>query len=287
MNFKQVEAFRAVMTTRSMTTAAGLLHTSQPNVSRWIALLEKNVGFVLFQRSGTKLIPTSEAEAFYADVERAFLGLNWLDESADSIRKRGTGLLRIGAVGSITQFVLPDAIRMFRQTFPDIPVVVNTGSSEVVARWAATGVCDIGFSSYPIDLSSLQYAQINTAFGVGIVGISHRLAERELLYPCDFDHENFISLPTGSLNRDEIDQHFKNSSRILSIETPYASTICAMVGKGLGVSIINPVISRALHMPDIREIAFSEKVEFNSYSVMSEQFPAGLLARRMADCVQG
>ena len=85
MNFKQVEAFRAVMMTRSMTTAAGLLHTSQPNVSRWIALLEKTLGFVLFQRVGTRIIPTPEAEAFYADVERAFIGLESLNDSASSI----------------------------------------------------------------------------------------------------------------------------------------------------------------------------------------------------------
>lgn len=73
MNFKQIEAFRAVMLTGSMTSAAGLLHTSQPNVSRWISLLEQRVGFVLFQRSGTRLIPTPEADAFYADVEKAFV----------------------------------------------------------------------------------------------------------------------------------------------------------------------------------------------------------------------
>ncbi|OZI26380.1 LysR family transcriptional regulator [Bordetella genomosp. 9] len=286
MNFKQVEAFRAVMMTRSMTTAAGLLHTSQPNVSRWIALLEKTLGFVLFQRVGTRLIPTPEAEAFYADVERAFIGLESLNDSASSIRRRGTGMLRVGAVGSITQCVMPDAMRLFRQKCSDIPVVVNTGGSDVVAKWVATGYCDIGFSSIHTDVPTLHYERINMAQGVGIVASTHRLSRKKLLKPTDFKDEAFISLPAGSFNRAAIDRHFPDDARILSIETPYATTICTMVAKGLGVSIVNPIVSRALRDAGLREIAFSEQVEFPSYAVTSHQFPVNVLARRMAECVR-
>jgi DNA-binding transcriptional LysR family regulator len=269
-----------------MTTAAGLLHTSQPNVSRWIALLEKTLGFVLFQRVGTRLLPTPEAEAFYADVERAFIGLESLNDSASSIRRRGTGMLRIGAVGSITQCVLPDAIRLFRQQVSDIPVVVHTGGSDVVAKWMATGFCDIGFCSIQTDVPGLRYQRINTAYGTGIVPASHRLAAKKALKPADFNDENFISLPAGSFNRAAIDRHFPDDGRIVSIETPYATTICTMVGKGLGVSIVNPVVSRALRLSDVHEIPFSGKIDFHSYAVTSDHFPVGALATRMAQCVQ-
>ncbi|MFJ1255356.1 LysR substrate-binding domain-containing protein [Cupriavidus sp. CuC1] len=286
MNFKQVEAFRAVMKTRSMTTAAGLLHTSQPNVSRWISLLEQTVGFALFQRIGTRLIPTAEAEAFYADVERAFLGLESLGESADSIRRRGTGLLRVGAVGSIAHCVLPDAILIFRGMFPDIPIVVNMGRSEVVAKWTATGFCDVGFCSIITDLASLDFELINTARGVAIVNSSHRLATHDVVYPSDFENEHFISLPMGSPNRSQIDRHFPNDLRHLSIETPYASTICTMVSKGLGTSIVSPIDSRALRIQNVSEIPFSEEVQFNSYAVTSDHFPVGFLANRLTDCVR-
>jgi DNA-binding transcriptional LysR family regulator len=286
MNFKQVEAFRAVMMTRSMTTAASLLHTSQPNVSRWIALLETTLGFVLFQRVGTRLIPTPEADAFYADVERAFIGLESLNDSASSIRRRGTGSIRVGAVGSITQCILPDAIRLFREKFSDIPVVVNTGGSDVVAKWMATGFCDICFCSIESDVAGLQYERINTAYGVGIVHRAHRLARKRVLKPADFADENFISLPAGSFNRAAIDRHFPADKRVISVETPYATTICTMVGKGLGVSIVNPIVSRALGMSDIREIPFSERIAFHSYAVTSDHFPVNTLARKMADCVK-
>lgn len=286
MNFKEIEAFRAVMMSRSMTTAAGLLHTSQPNISRWIGLLEHKVGFQLFQRVGTKLLPTAEAEAFYADVERAFMGLESLDESANSIRQRGTGLLRVGAVGSIAESVLPDALAIFREHFPDLPVLVNTGRSEVVAKWTATGFCDIGFCSVRTDLASLQFAEINVARGVGIVPRSHPLASKTILEPADFAGEHFISLPAESANRREIDSHFPMGARVLAIETPYATTICKMVGKGLGLSIVSPIVSRALGLAEVSEIPFSCEVMFRSFAVTSDHFPLNFLASRFAECVR-
>jgi len=286
MNFKQIEAFRAVMMSRSMTTAAGLLHTSQPNISRWIAMLERQVGFQLFQRVGTKLMPTAEAEAFYVDVERAFMGLESLDDSANSIRRRGTGLLRIGAVGSIAESILPDALAIFRKTFLDIPVLLNTARSDVVAKWTATGFCDIGFCSVQTELPSLHYAEINVARGVCIVPRAHRLAGRSRLTPDDLAGEHFISLPAESANRREIDSHFPTDSRVLAIETPYATTICKMVSKGMGVSIVSPIVSRSLALADLREIPFSGKVMFRSFAVTSDHFPLNFLASRISECVR-
>jgi DNA-binding transcriptional LysR family regulator len=286
MNFKQVEAFRAVMLTRSMTKAASLLYTSQPNVSRWIALLEEKVGFRLFERQGTRLLPTSEAVAFYAEVERAFIGLDSLNDTADSIRRKGTGYIRVAAPGSIAHCVLPEAVRRLKAVFGDISVVINIGSSNLVAKWIATGYCDIGFCDYPADMPALKYDVIDTSPGVGIVCSSHALASRKILNPRDFDKEYFISYPSGTVFRDMIDRHFKTSTRILSLETPYGMTICAMVGLGLGVSIVNPAIVRALGMPNVREIPFSQSIEFNSFSVTSENFPPSVLAKHMVNCVK-
>lgn len=268
-----------------MTKTASLLHTSQPNVSRWIALLEREVGFILFQKIGTRLVPTAEAEVFSLDVERVFLGFETLSETASSIRKRGTGVLRVGAVGSISMCVLPDAIERFRENYPDVPIVVNTGRTEVVANWAATGFCDIGFCSFKVDVANLTYKLINTASGVCIVHKGHRLAGRANVSPVDFTNENFISLTSGGMNRQSVDKYFSDSKRILAIETPYAPTICAMVNKGLGVSIVSPIVVRSQSYDEICEIPFSEDIPFESYCVFAEGLKVGLLANAFYSCV--
>lgn len=286
MNFKQVEAFRAVMISRSMTTAAVLLHTSQPNISRWIALLEKELGFELFQRNGTRLTPTGDADIFYSEVERSFRGLEILKDTAVSIKKKGMGVVRVGAVGSLTQCVLPQAIKTFKSIYPDSPVLINTGSSGQVAQWIASGVCDVGFVSMVGDVAGARYELMNTNSGVGIVPAGHVLSSKQLLTSEDFENEPFIALPSGSPNRAAVEDYLKDTKTLLSIETHYASTICTLVGMGLGVSIVNSFVPRALRPGRIKEIPLDRKVAFSSYSVVSEHYASGVLAGEILKCVR-
>jgi DNA-binding transcriptional LysR family regulator len=286
MNFKQVEAFRAVMISRSMTTAAVLLHTSQPNISRWIALLEKELGFELFQRNGTRLTPTGDADIFYSEVERSFRGLEILKDTAVSIKKKGMGVVRVGAVGSLTQCVLPQAIKTFKSIYPDSPVLINTGSSGQVAQWVASGVCDVGFVSMVGDVAGARYELMNTNSGVGIVPAGHSLSSKELLTSEDFENEPFIALPSGSPNRAAVEDYLKDTKTLLSIETHYASTICTLVGMGLGVSIVNSFVPRALRPGRIKEIPLDRKVAFSSYSVVPEHYASGVLAGEILKCVR-
>ncbi|RYH18807.1 MAG: LysR family transcriptional regulator, partial [Alcaligenaceae bacterium] len=55
MRFNQIDAFRAVMLSGSMTAAARELYTSQPNISRLISQLEMETGLTLFERKFGRL----------------------------------------------------------------------------------------------------------------------------------------------------------------------------------------------------------------------------------------
>ena len=50
MDYRQIEAFEAVMKTGSMTLAGKLLFITQPAVSRLTIELEQELGFKLFER---------------------------------------------------------------------------------------------------------------------------------------------------------------------------------------------------------------------------------------------
>ncbi|WP_141287755.1 LysR family transcriptional regulator, partial [Ideonella azotifigens] len=73
LTHRQVEVFRAVMTTGHVTRAAELLHSSQPTVSRELARLEQVLGLALFERVKGRLRPTVRALALLEEVEQSYV----------------------------------------------------------------------------------------------------------------------------------------------------------------------------------------------------------------------
>lgn len=286
MNFKQVEAFRAVMLTGSMTAAAQKLHTSQPNVSRVIGKLESEIGFELFDRLGGRVVATKGGEALFREVTRAFVGLDTLAESANGIREAGVGTLRIAAAASISISVVPVAIRLFSQKYPRVRLVVNTGESAVIANWTATQHCDLGFVSNVADKPGVVSSLIHSENAVCVMPRSHRLAGRKRIVPADLAGERFISLPTGGTSRQAVDAAFKDDRRLMVLETPFAATICRMVSEGLGLSLVNPILTRSLELPGIAAVPFSPSIPFRSYLLRSQLAPRDTHALHFITCLR-
>ena len=69
MRLRQIEVFRAVMLTGTVSEAARLLHVSQPVVTRVLQHAEASLGFRLFDRQRGRLQPTPEAQALYGRSE--------------------------------------------------------------------------------------------------------------------------------------------------------------------------------------------------------------------------
>src|SRR6516162_6471983 len=130
MNLRQIEAFRAVVETRSMTKAAARLRISQPNISRLISDLERSVGFKLFERlPGRQLLTTDDAMTLYAEVERSFIALSQISEVAADIR-RGKGRVRIVASAGLGRQLAACAIRLFSAKYPEAAITLQMATTE-------------------------------------------------------------------------------------------------------------------------------------------------------------
>ena len=106
----------------SVTKAAKNMNISQPSVSRLISDLEISAGFSLFQRMGRGLSPTPEAHRFYKSVEGMFLGIDRLNELAQTIRSTSGGTVSIGVIPSLSTVEVPDAIHSLCEAQIDVKV---------------------------------------------------------------------------------------------------------------------------------------------------------------------
>ncbi len=245
LNFRQIEAFRAVMLTGSMTEAAVMLNTSQPRISRLIAQLESGTGFRLFLRGSARLQPTAEAIAFYREVDRLFSGLSNLSQTAKNIRSFGSGHVRIACLPALALGFMPRVIKRFTEKHPGINVTLQARSSSTVTEWTASQQCDIGLSARGPETKGVDAEQFLSVPGVCVLPPKHRLGDKPVITPKDLEGEDFVSLGLIDLTRGRIDQLFSDLKieRKLKVETQYAATICACVLEGLGVSIVNPFVA--------------------------------------------
>lgn len=242
LNIRQVEAFRVVMTYGSMKKAAEVLDISQPAVSRLITSLTEAVGFTLFTRQQGGVMPTDDAIAFMRDVERVFAGTDELRRSADAIRRKEAGVVRIAAMAHYANDLLPELLGRFSLRHPRIRVMLETRSRIEIGDSVRMGLSDLGVTSLPIPTGGTQVHTLACEPAVVILPQDHALAGREKLVPEDFQGERFISFGAGTPFRAEIDAIFdgRGVRREMVIEASAPESIVRLVGVGAGAAIVSP-----------------------------------------------
>jgi DNA-binding transcriptional LysR family regulator len=125
MTLTQLRTFLAVADTGSVRAAAARLVVSQPSVSAAVSSLERELGVALVARQGRGLRLTDGGAAFAATV-RSSLGL--LDQgvrSAQTGDDPGRGSVRLAAVTTAAERLLPRLLASFRRAHPDAGVSVE------------------------------------------------------------------------------------------------------------------------------------------------------------------
>lgn len=243
MNLRQIEIFRVVMTNGTTARAAEVLHVSQPAVSKMIQELERSLGFDLFQRIKGRLQPTPEGQLFFREVEQAFLGLSHLRGAAARIRDYGSGELRIACLSALSTNVLPRALQAFMALNPNVAITFQARMSSNVRDLVASGQFDLGIVADEIDRTGVEVEEF-ARFRVALaMPEGHPLETLDIIRPADLTGHAFIALAPEDTTRREAEAAFEQAGVTVKtvMETPYSTTICAMVAAGIGVGLVNPL----------------------------------------------
>ncbi|MEG5262859.1 LysR substrate-binding domain-containing protein [Pseudomonas sp. JDS28PS106] len=289
MNLRQIEAFRNVMRLGSMTEAADVLYTSQPNISRLIAQLELSTGLTLFKRAGVRLIPTQEGQAFFQEVERAYVGLDSLKLSAKNIRNLGTGRLRVAAVPSTGLSMIPRVLKTFTESRPELTVSLHVNSSSTVEQWVKPQFCDIGIVVHPGDGAGQEAEQLAEVAAVCVLPASHRLARRKRITFSDLEGEAFVSLCHGDGTRSLVDGLFEQAGveRVMAVEAQYSAINCEMVALGMGVTLAHPLVARDYLHRDVVVLPFKPDILFPTYVIWPTHQARTRLAEEFVETLRG
>ena len=239
LNPRQVEAFRAVMATGSVTSAATMMHVTQPAVSRLIRDLEFALKLALFERRGNRLEPTAEAKHLFAEVERTFVGLSRISQFAEELRTRRAGSLRIAGMPAMTCGFLTRHVGRFAVRRPEVAVTLHGLPSHLIADGVAAGRYDFGIAEAAVERPGLTVEPL-PAKAVAAIPAGDPLAKHSVLGPKDFEDRSFISLGPATLFRSRIDAALAGVRRRQLIETQLTEIACLLVAEKAGLSLVDP-----------------------------------------------
>ncbi|MFR9619751.1 MAG: LysR substrate-binding domain-containing protein [Rikenellaceae bacterium] len=141
----------------SFTRAAVELNISQPAVTKHIKELERLLSTPLFRRSGNRISLSDDGERLLPIVESILGGYRDLTDAVSLSEDGYSGHLRLGASSTITQYILPDILARFRESYPRVTITLVSGNSEEVLAMVEQGRVDMALVEDANTQSSFHY----------------------------------------------------------------------------------------------------------------------------------
>jgi DNA-binding transcriptional LysR family regulator len=248
MNFKQLEAFQAVMASGSTTAAAQRLGLSQSAVSRLLAQFEEDLGLALFVRHKGRLVPTGEAEALLHDAQALVESAQCFRRHSEQLRVGGfkRRLLKVALPATLASGLLPQLTGRFMQAHPDVVLDVLTGSYRDNERAILSRDADLALVRVPTDMPGLRAVPILESDAVCIMPRGHALEKKHTVAVADLQGHPLVLLARQRTMRHEVDIAFRQA-RVqprVAAEVHSVAVACSLVAEGLGLSIVNGLLAQ-------------------------------------------
>jgi DNA-binding transcriptional LysR family regulator len=240
MSLRQLEIFRAVMITGSISEAARMLSIAQPSVSRILQLTEDKLGFLLFERLRGRLFPTPEAKRLFKEVETAYAGVQRVDDLARSMVEGRTGKLNIVCSPSLSVYLVPRAIARFNRKFPELPIhfeplTHNNLIPKVLFSPEYLGISMFGLAHPNLEAEPLANVPMVCIAPRGRLAGYKKLTASALRDEPWIDYEH--DTPLGKV----VGKAFARATRPTPIvEVRSAISACRLVLEGVGVALVDP-----------------------------------------------
>ena len=93
--------------------------------------------------------------------------------------------------------------------------------------------------------------------------------------------EAFISLSHTDGARTRLDRLFADEDpRVLNLDATHAATVCSLVGLGLGVSVVSPLVAAEYLHTAIDLRPFAPELRFYTYLLLPSDRPENVLTQR-------
>ena len=274
MDFRQLEAFCAIIEWGSFSEAAKKLYITQPTISNHMRMLETELNTSLINRTTKTMTVTQDGRRFYK-YARGMLDMR--DKAVSDFSRSGSRRIHMGASSVPSAFILPEMMAEYKKLHPDayfeiiqsdsVGILANMQSGIIDAALAGTPCQDEAFECVPafkdemvlVTPDNEHYRALRDAARTlrsdGDGGYSSdNCAVEDLEYDYDITElllQPFLLRKDGSATRREILNYLSSigmSESQLNITSQMndMKSVIASIACGLGVSILSRSITETL-----------------------------------------
>lgn len=241
MNFRQLEAFIAIVQLGSFGAAAARLNATQSAISARVQELESSLGVELFDRRRRRVRLTPKGRELLDYAERA------MDLASEIKHRVGapeilSGIVRVGVAELIALTWLPQFVALVNERYPLISLDCHVALTRNVAARLKAGEIDVALIPNAVGLeASYERERLGSNRLVWMasprLGLHGRTLEQDELV-----ENRLILMGPGSLYHDVglVDTSPRSIARPMPIICNSMNTVASLTKAALGVSLLSP-----------------------------------------------
>ncbi len=238
-SFRQLRFLVALADELNFSRAAEVCHVTQPTLSAGLKELEDGLGVALAERTKRSVILTPIGQAIAERARSVLTAVGDIEDLAARSKGLLRGDLRLGAIPTVGPFLIPKAIPLLREHFPNLKLYIREELTERLVEGLLGGRLDVILVALPFEIGAVETEelfedgyQLATPFGHPVA--KKRISGKQLAGMQLLLLEKGHCLQRHALSafpevRIEQDDTFAATSLI---------TLISMVEEGLGITLL-------------------------------------------------
>ena len=244
---RQLLAFATLARLGSFTQAAQELFLTQSAISHAIKALEEQAGCRLFERAGRRVALTQAGEQLLRHVEKILTEMKAARSGLEELSRWGHGRLRLGASTTACQYILPNVLREFKQSFPHCVISIEPGDHGRQVELLVNNRIDLALMLEPAGMKELAFVPLFEDEMRFLLAPAHPWVLAGRVQRATLENETLILYNQASYTFRLIKEYFRTEGLPLAnfIELGSMEAIKELVKVGLGVGVLAPWVARA------------------------------------------
>jgi LysR family hydrogen peroxide-inducible transcriptional activator len=254
-SFKQLEYLTALVETRHFGQAAERCNVTPSTLSAGIRDLEDILGVAVAERTKRTVLITPIGQATAERARRLLRDAEDMMALVSAQREPMAGDVRLGAIPTISPFVLPRVLPLVEARYPKLRVYLREEQTDVLLSRVRGGELDVALVALPYETGNLS---VSILFDDGFLfacRADHPLARRKSIRDGDLLDQPLLLLEEGHCLRGHaLDACRLTSSPVrVQFEATSLQTLVQMVASGIGVTLL-PQMAVDAGMASMRNI---------------------------------